>query len=455
MAAVVDLPFELPAAPSSFKPSAPASISKLGQETILPAGPSYVAHTRRQLRQLDFAADDAQEQARLDELNKLNGADDELDNDIGDEPESADLLNRDPKQWKGQDHYAVLGLSGLRYKATPNQIKIAHRKKVLKHHPDKKAGASGLTNDDSFFKCVAKAHDVLSNPEKRRQFDSVDEGVDDDDVPTGKEKPEQFFKLWGPVFERESRFSVTEKNGPTPALGDLDSSRSHVDEFYDFWYNFDSWRSFEYLDKEVNEGSDDRADKRYQEKKNRNERAARKKEDNARLRNLVDKALSLDPRIKKFKQEDKAAREAKKNKGRPGAPAAGKTPQQLAQEKAAKEAEEKKAAEEAKKKEEADKAGRQDAKKAREAAKKALKKEKKKLADAITSNNYFQPAGSAPSAQVIEKALNSLDALVAKLGEEDPTLVVKLREDVEKAGDKKAVLNKAAEEKGVGAAAFD
>lgn len=60
------------------------------------------------------------------------------------------------------------------------------RKKVLKHHPDKKAGNSSVvnslylagvnqnTNDDAFFKCIQKAHEVLTNAEKRRQFDSVD-----------------------------------------------------------------------------------------------------------------------------------------------------------------------------------------------------------------------------------------------------------------------------------------
>lgn len=170
----------------------------------------------------------------------------------------------------------------------------------------------------------------------------------------------------------------------------------------------------------------------------------------------MDRALSVDPRIKKFKQEDKAAREAKKNKGKPAAN--GKTAEQLAAEKKQKEEEERKAAEEAKKKEEAEKANRADAKKAREAAKKALKKEKKKLSDAITSNNYFQPAGTAPSAQVIEKLLNGLDALVSKLGEEDPTLVGKLREEVEKAGssdDKRAAFKKAADGASVAAGAFE
>lgn len=56
---------------------------------------------------------------------------------------------------QNQDHYAVLGLSKYRYKATDEQIKKAHRKKVLKHHPDKKA-AVGAVDDDSFFKCIQK-----------------------------------------------------------------------------------------------------------------------------------------------------------------------------------------------------------------------------------------------------------------------------------------------------------
>ena len=61
-----------------------------------------------------------------------------------------------------------------------------------------------------------------------------------------------------------------------------------------------------------------RDDKRYTEKKNKTERARRKKEDTARLRNIVDVALSADPRIKRIKQEEKEAREAKrKNKSGP------------------------------------------------------------------------------------------------------------------------------------------
>ena len=153
-----------------------------------------------------------------------------------------------------QDHYAVLGLSNLRWKATQGQIKKAHRKKVLKHHPDKKASQAHDANDDSFFKCIAKAHEILSNKTKRRQFDSVDPTIDNDDFPHKAIKPDQFFNAWGPVFARESRFA--EDPSKAPQLGDIDSPKPQVESFYDYWYNFQSWRSFEYDDKEVNEGSD-------------------------------------------------------------------------------------------------------------------------------------------------------------------------------------------------------
>ena len=77
------------------------------------------------------------------------------DEDLGDEEQSEELLEHDPREWKTANLYAVLGLSHLRSKATEDQIRRAHRKQVLKHHPDKKSASGGLEND-GFFKIIQK-----------------------------------------------------------------------------------------------------------------------------------------------------------------------------------------------------------------------------------------------------------------------------------------------------------
>jgi DnaJ homolog subfamily C member 2 len=155
------------------------------------------------------------------------------------------------------------------------------------------------------------AYEVLSDPERRRQYDSVDNAFDERiPKPLNPEKvlnePKIFYATYGPVFFRNARFS---KCRPVPDLGDQDSSREHVEAFYEFWYNFESTRSFEYLDEEEAEHAENRYDKRYLEKKNKTARLKRKTEDNARLRKLVEQAMASDPRLKAFKEQDKADKE--------------------------------------------------------------------------------------------------------------------------------------------------
>ena len=315
------------------------------------------------------------------------------------------LLQREAKDWKTQDHYAVLGLSRLRYKASEDQIKKAHRKKVLKHHPDKKA-ASGKEESDQFFKCIQRATDILLDPVKRRQFDSVDEAADVE-PPTKKEvqkKSGNFYKLVGAVFESEARFS---KDPNVPKLGDENSSREHVEHFYNFWYNFDSWRTFEYLDEDVPDDNENRDQKRHVERKNNNARKKRKTEDTQRLRKLVDDTLAMDERIKKFRQEGNKAKNAKRI-------------EKEAAEKAAKEAAEVKKAEDErlrKEQEVAEKAAKEEGKKAKEAAKNAAKKNKRVIRGATKDANYF--VDGEPPATQIGAALNDTDALILKLDNEE------------------------------------
>lgn len=175
-----------------------------------------------------------------------------------------------------------------------------------------------------------------------------------------------------------------------------------------------------------------RDDKRFTEKKNKSERQRRKKEDNTRLRQLVDDVLANDPRIKRIKAEEKAARLAKKGGAQAnGGPAKPLTPaeKKKLEEQKKKEEAEKKAAEA--KANESSKADREAAKKAKEAARKNLKKWKKSISTVIASSNYFQAEGTSPAPSVIEKQLAELDALVELL---EPEEVKDLKEKVEKAG---------------------
>jgi hypothetical protein len=68
---------------------------------------------------------------------------------------------------KKKDYYRLLGVSK---NATPEEIKKAFRKMALKYHPDKNKGDKTA---EERFKEVNEAYAVLSDPEKRRQYDTL------------------------------------------------------------------------------------------------------------------------------------------------------------------------------------------------------------------------------------------------------------------------------------------
>ena len=68
-----------------------------------------------------------------------------------------------------KDYYAVLGVDKS---AGTEQIKKAYRKLAVKYHPDKNPGDRQA---EERFKEVTEAYAVLSDPEKRRQYDQFGE----------------------------------------------------------------------------------------------------------------------------------------------------------------------------------------------------------------------------------------------------------------------------------------
>nr|POF13274.1 zuotin [Quercus suber] len=403
MASTIQLTATLPVLPDGWSAEkdfkAISAISAPVSRAIEPVGPHFLAHARRKRHKRTFSEDERIQAA--ESVKKVEQVD---DGDIS-EAEDPMMLQREAKDWKTQDHYAVLGLSKYRWKATEEQIKRAHRKKVLKHHPDKKAARGGEENDQ-FFKCIQRATEILQDPAKRRQFDSVDEAADRE-PPSKKDvqkKPGNFYKLWSPVLESEGRFS---KKQPVPKLGDDNSTKEHVEDFYNFFYNIDSWRTFEYLDEDVPDDNENRDQKRHVERKNNNARKKRKTEDTIRLRKLVDDALAMDERIKRFRQEGNKQKNAKRL-------------EKEAAEKAAKEEAQRKKDEDARlaaEKVEKEKASKEEGKKAKEAAKNAAKKNKRVIRGAVKDGNYFADGEASPAQ--IDAALNDTDALIAKLDNEE------------------------------------
>jgi DnaJ family protein C protein 2 len=393
------IPLSLPALPegweaeNNFKAIGKITKESATQRTLEPIGPYFLAHARRARHKRTFSEDD-----RIQAQERAKKVEDNDDSEIS-EPEDPMMLQREAKDWKQQDHYKVLGLAKYRWKATEEQIKRAHRKKVLKHHPDKKA-AAGRVEDDNFFKCIQKATEVLLDPIKRRQFDSVDEEADVEPPSKKQAAKGDFYKLWSRVFKSEARFS---KVHPVPTFGDDKAAKEDVENFYNFWYNFDSWRSFEYLDEDVPDDNENRDQKRHMERKNLSARKKKKAEDNARLRKLLDDCSAGDERIKRFRQEASAAKNKKRLEREAAEKAAAEEARlkKEAEEKAAKEAEEKA------------KIDREAGKKAKEAAKNAVKKNKRVLRGSVKDANYFAEGDA--SAATIDAILGDVELIQGKI----------------------------------------
>ena len=66
-----------------------------------------------------------------------------------------------------KDYYKILGVDK---NATKDEIKKAYRKLALKFHPDRNPGNKEAENK---FKEITEAHEVLSDPDKRKKYDTL------------------------------------------------------------------------------------------------------------------------------------------------------------------------------------------------------------------------------------------------------------------------------------------
>jgi len=73
---------------------------------------------------------------------------------------------------KYQDYYEILGVAR---DASPDDIKSAYRKLALKWHPDRHQGDAQdkAAEAEEKFKRISEAHEVLSDTDKRKQYDAL------------------------------------------------------------------------------------------------------------------------------------------------------------------------------------------------------------------------------------------------------------------------------------------
>ena len=99
---------------------------------------------------------------------------------------------------KFQDYYETLGVPR---DADPDAIKKAYRTLALKWHPDRHKD-DGKADAEKRFKQISEAHEVLSDPEKRKKYDQFGEhwehGQEFQPPPGGRTMtPEEFASAFG------------------------------------------------------------------------------------------------------------------------------------------------------------------------------------------------------------------------------------------------------------------
>ena len=114
-------------------------------------------------------------------------------------------------------------------------------------------------------------------------YDSKD--AFDDSIPSKLKDGDDFYKVFGPVFVANSRWSITQ---PAPLLGDAKTPFEKVDKMYDFWFKFKSWREFADDDEHNVDDAQCREEKRWMERNNERQRQKLKNKENTRIRTLVE-----------------------------------------------------------------------------------------------------------------------------------------------------------------------
>ncbi len=113
-----------------------------------------------------------------------------------------------------KDYYSILGVGK---QSTPDQIKKQYRKLAMQYHPDKNPGNKQA---EQKFKEVAQAYQILSDPEKKQNYDTYgttqfdNQGFDWNNFTHGFDFEDIFGNIFGNSFFNSFRTEFYRKSPP-------------------------------------------------------------------------------------------------------------------------------------------------------------------------------------------------------------------------------------------------
>lgn len=231
-------------------------------------------------------------------------------------------------------HYEILKVA---QDCSDSELKKAYRAAALQYHPDKNRGREDEAEEE--FKLVQEAYDILSDAHERSWYDSHREQIlrgqtpgenDAGDSTAAATEVDLFSFFTNSCFEKyddnENGFYTVyrqlflalanEENRSFIEFGYSHTTWDVVKSFYAEWEGFNSGKIFGFAEKWNLAEAHDRHERRAMERQNKSARTKAKKDYNASIRELVGFVKKRDPRVKKQKKIDEAARVAKNEERR-------------------------------------------------------------------------------------------------------------------------------------------